>query len=143
MMSVRTSKFSRWLAIATLFTVVLTVSVPFYCSTGWCCAKHQTEQQQDAPKASCCAAKSETQVQSSESGSCCDRQAHSTTPDTNKCDGGCATGCCRLAAMPYVLSPIVKILISTPATLLTPAAVLNTGIELSDYIPQPPRVLSA
>lgn len=143
MMSVRTNHITRWLALATLFAVVLTVSVPFYCSTGWCCSKHQTEQTQVTQKASCCAAKSETQVQSSESGSCCDRQAHSKTPDSNKCESGCATGCCRLAAMPYVLSPIVMIQISAPVSLLTPVPVMNTGIELSDYIPQPPRVLSA
>lgn len=143
MMYVRTNNIARWLAIATLFAVVLTVSVPFYCSTGWCCSKHQTEQKQVTQKASCCADKSETQVQSNEAGSCCNSQAHSKTPDSNKCESGCATGCCRLAAMPYVLSPIVKIQISAPVSLLTPASALDTGIELTDYIPQPPRVLSA
>ena len=142
-MSVRTNNIARWLAIATLFAVVLTVSVPFYCSTGWCCTKHQTEQKQVAQKASCCADKSEHQVKADNADSCCNSQAHSKTPDSNKCDSGCATGCCRLATMPYMLSPVMAIQISAPVSLLIPVPVLNTGIELTDYIPQPPRVLSA
>lgn len=148
-MKARTRQITRLLGMLTLVAVVLTASVPFYCSTGWCCSKHQIEQKQAAEVPSCCSEAAVPQVvQESDDSDCCGGGGIQKTEESqplsdNSCSGGCATGCCKIAAMPYVLTPVMTIAIVSPVSLLIPASALDTGIELTDYIPQPPRVLSA
>lgn len=127
----------RLLAIFTLVAFTLTATVPHYCSTGWCCTKHQ--EQEVVEKPSCCASKAETTVQ--QSGSCCSSDAPSKSEDS--CDTGCPTGCCKIAAGHFVFSPALAIAFLSPVATLGFDNPLDTGIELTDYIPQPPRVLSA
>ncbi|MBK8130949.1 MAG: hypothetical protein IPK53_19235 [bacterium] len=126
------------LILSVLFAVLLTATVPFFCATGWCCQKHE-QQAQVVEKPSCCA--SEVEVKQPVGDTCCGTQKASDESDS--CDQGCATGCCKIAAMPYVLSLPLTALVVPPASDVVTGTVTDTGIELSDYIPQPPRVLSA
>ncbi len=148
-MKARTKLITRLLAISTLFAVVLTASVPFYCSTGWCCSKHQAEQKQAKEAPSCCAETAAPQtIQATDEGDCCGGGGIKATEESkpiadNSCNGGCATGCCKIAASSFVLTSAMSISILHPVSLLIPASALDTGIELTDYIPQPPRVLTA
>jgi hypothetical protein len=131
----------RLLAIFTLVAFAMTATVPFYCATGWCCTKHSNEQVAEKP--SCCASKTEKSVQTAQQeGSCCGSQAANTCGD-KPADQGCATGCCKIAAGHFVFSPALAIAFLSPIATLNFDTPANTGIELSDYIPQPPRVLSA
>lgn len=125
------------IALSVLFAVLLTVTVPHFCATGWCCSKHQ-EQSQTAEKPSCCASKVE--VKQSTVDTCCGSKTSSKPSDS--CDQGCATGCCKIAATPYMLTAPVSALVIPPVSALVAGTIMNKGIELSDYIPQPPRVLS-
>lgn len=123
------------IALSVLFAVVLTTTMPHFCATGWCCSERQaTEHSSD--KASCCA----TKVEKQQEGSCCRTASTNQKPQTEK--QGCATGCCKIVSLRYMLSAPQMALVVPPVTELESGDMLNTGIELSDYIPQPPRVLS-
>ncbi|MCB1061165.1 MAG: hypothetical protein KDB65_13155 [Calditrichaeota bacterium] len=131
----------RILAMITLVAFLATATLPHYCSTGWCCTKHSNEQVSQKP--SCCAMKAEQDVQTaSNGGSCCGSSAANTCKD-KPADQGCATGCCKIAAGHFVFSPALAIAFLSPIATLDFDNPLNTGIELTDYIPQPPRALSA
>ncbi len=102
--------------------------------------KHKSEAVEKVP--SCCAEKAKHETVTKNTGASCCQQRTSGEQDKTH-DGGCATGCCKLAATSFVLTPTLSISILHPVATLSPASALDTGIELSDYIPQPPRVLSA
>lgn len=139
----------RLLATFTLVAVVLAASVPFYCSTGWCCSKHQVEQKQTEHVPSCCSEITQpVTIQAADDSDCCGGGGIQSSDEQqplsdNSCAGGCPTGCCKIAAMPYVLAPVMSIASLYPVAMLAPVSAIDTGIELSDYIPQPPRVFSA
>jgi len=137
-MSISISTPIRLLAIFTMLAFSLTATVPYYCSTGWCCTQHSESEVSDAP--SCCASESnETVEQAADNfGS-----ESSTASRDNSCDTGCPTGCCKIAAHSFVFSPLLSVSSLYPLATLTPQSAQDTGVELADYIPQPPRVLTA
>lgn len=160
----------RTIAVTVLSAFLLTATVPFFCATGWCCAKHQVTAQtpavaqpvtEEAPETDCCGGGGFTEIEAAPETDCCGGGGITeieTAPETdccgggfnsgqetadNSCGGSCATGCCKLAATSFVFAPTLSITILHPVATLAPATAFDTGIELSDYIPQPPRVLSA
>ncbi|MCB9365805.1 MAG: hypothetical protein H6508_01260 [Calditrichaeota bacterium] len=170
-----------------LLAFVLTATVPYYCSTGWCCGKHKAEAQaaligpvvpNEAPESDCCGGgMSEPQVveesdccgggisepqvvnetdccgggmsepQVTADTDCCGGGGFSSATDQrtadNSCGGSCATGCCKLAATVFMFEPPLSIAQVHPVSMLRPATAIDTGTELTDSIPQPPRVLTA
>jgi hypothetical protein len=127
----------RLIGLTIMVTLLASVTVPYYCATGWCCGRdtEQVEQKKDVP--SCCAHKQAEEEPVRQSGdSCCNDE------DTNN-NSGCPMGCSKLASSVFVLA---SDLVATPnlneeiASLELPQAVPSDYI---DYIPKPPLALSA
>lgn len=136
----RRHTYLKIVSVALLLAFMTSVTVPYWCSTGWCCGKLETAQTAKAEVPSCCAheAPALSSKTAQQDGWC------SETTHSNKAgDSGCATGCCKLAANVYVLTLVNSVELLSPVAMLNPQTALNTGIELTDYVPQPPRVLSA
>jgi len=166
--TMRMHRIYRIVAVTVLTAFVLSATVPHFCSTGWCCATHQATSasatagqatEEAAPESDCCGggpqapATDETDCcggggismkQSAPETDCCGG-GHSSSGQTadNSCDQSCATGCCKLAATAYVFANLQTSELLHPVAIVTPAEAHDTGIELSDYVPQPPSLLSA
>ncbi|MCC6476814.1 hypothetical protein IT157_07120 [bacterium] len=127
----------RLIGLTIMVTLLASVTVPYYCATGWCCGKgsEQVEQKKDVP--SCCAHKQAEETPVRKSGdSCCNDE------DTNN-NSGCPMGCSKLASSVFVLA--ADLIASPNLNEETTLQKIDQAVpsEYIDYIPKPPLALSA
>ncbi|MBK6767313.1 MAG: hypothetical protein IPG71_13765 [bacterium] len=161
-------QFYRIIAVSMLTAFVLTATVPYFCSTGWCCGQHKSQAlttpvmfgpDEAAPESDCCGGGG-PQAPATDETDCCGGgiSMKANAPETdccgggpqplretadNSCGGSCATGCCKIAAASYVRAADCDGVILDHLATIDPADALNTGIELTDYVPQPPSLFCA
>lgn len=128
---------SRFIGITIMVTLALSVTVPYYCATGWCCGKdnEQVEQQKDVP--SCCASKHVEMKQEGKAGdSCCNDE------DTDN-NSGCPMGCSKLASSMFVLAADLVAVPNLNEEISFQELAHAVPSDYIDYIPKPPLALSA